>query len=269
LYDSGVRASWLIAMVAGCTGGTTPAPARPARAPEPTPWAVAEPAPRKPEPPPAAEIGLDRELAWISDELSRAKTKRDVVVIERRFQRLGGPSELDVADRDFWDACVREVVLQQPAPLQRPLAALVNTYATSCDGEGRVVLDRPLDLDGRERTGAGVAIVGRFGAGQIDLALRVEYCGDDQVDHVTVLGQDARWDSQRLEFQRDGACVRADIPLTRTVARAAHALADGQGSLRVEGPRGYDVIAADEGAQRLLRIALDVRDTRDALDAAR
>jgi len=63
--------------------------------------------------------------------------------------------------------------------------------------------------------------------------------------------------------------VRADIPLTRTVARAAHALADGQASLRIEGPRGYDAIAIDEGAQRLLRIALDVRDTRDALDAAR
>ena len=266
-----MRARWLIAVVGmvGCARGSqAPAAAPPAHPADATPWAVAEPVPRKPEPPPATEIelGLDRELAWISDELTRSRAPRAQVLLRRG----GGINvDIDVADRDFWAACVRDIVLQQPEPMRRPLAALVNTYATSCDGEGRVVLERPLDLDGRERAGSGVAIVGRFGAGQIDLVLRVDYCGDDPVDHVTVLGQDTRWQSQRLELVRDGACVRADVPLTRTVARAAHELADGQASLRVEGPRGYDAIAIDEGAQRLLRIALDVRDTRDALDAAR
>jgi len=259
-----VRAYGLIAILAGCTGATTPPPARPARSPAPTPWAVAEPVPRKPEPPPS-DLPLDRNVAWIGDELARAKAQR-AVVIERQLNRR--MRELDMADRDFWDACVREIVQQQPEPMRRPLAALVNTYATSCDGEGRVVLEHPLDLDGRERrAGSGVAIVGRFGADGLDLALRVDYCGNEVIDHVAVTGG---WASQRLDLVRghDG-CVHSDIPLTRTVARAAHALADGQASLRVEGPRGYDVIAIDDDTQRLLRIALDVRDTRDALDTVR
>jgi hypothetical protein len=111
--------------------------------------------------------------------------------------------------------------------------------------------------------------VGRFGAGQIDLVLRIDYCGGDEVDHVSVIGRDASWTSQRVEFQRTATCVHADIPVTRTVARAVRALADNQASLRVEGPRGYDVIAIDEEAQRVLRIALDARDARETLDSVR
>jgi len=243
-YDPRVKLGATVLVLCACSA----APPRAAGPPQPaaatTPWAVAEPPPRRPEP---ERDGIERDLLRIGEELP---------VVRRRVLSNTG----DLADSDYWSTCERAVVLQQSEPARRALAVLIDTYATSCDADGRLVLERPRDLAGRERRArSGVAIVGTLAARDVDVALRVTYCGGvADVDHV-VLGQ---WTSQRLELLKDGdGCVYGDIAMTRPFARVLRGLLDGPASVRIEGARGYDVIALDDDALRVLRIGLDAFQT--------
>ena len=261
-YDPGVRAVVMLLLVTACGGSPrTQRAAAPAPPHDTTEWAVAEPPPPRSLQAPERTLGSDlfyRDPQWIAEELARERG-RETVVIERRFGRFG---TLEPAESDFWSPCVRDIVLQQPEPARRALTALVANYATSCDGAGSVILERPLGLDGREhRALSGIALVGTVGR-QIDVALRVTYCGAvTDLDHVVLIASDTRWTSQRLELVRDADnCLSADIAVTRAVERTARALTDAPASLRFEGARGYDTVALDEDALRVLRIALDSLD---------
>jgi hypothetical protein len=253
-YDPRVKPVALVATLCACSA----APSQ-ATAPRPvpvtaTPWAVAEPPPRRPEP---ERDGIERDLLRIGEELAQLRPRGDAPIVR-------GPRGLadagDLADSDYWSPCARAVVLQHPEPARRALAVLIDTYATSCDADGRLVLERPRDLAGRERRArSGVAIVGTLAARDVDVALRVTYCGAvGDVDHV-VLGQ---WTSQRLELLKDGdGCVYGDIAMTRPFARVLRGLVDGPASVRIEGAHGYDVVALDDDALRVLRIGLDAFQT--------
>jgi hypothetical protein len=191
------------------------------------------------------------------------------VIIRRGRGGLGRGTPLDVAESDFLSRCVRDFVYAQPDASRRALIAAFTQYQTTCDGAGRVVLERPLSFDSRERRArSDVAFTGTLSPERVDLALRVAYCGGDSAspDRITIVADDATWTSSRLEFERDtGACDVAELPYTRPLGRILFDVTDATDALiRFEGTGLAGELVASDGIKHELRVVLEALDALSA-----
>jgi hypothetical protein len=259
-YDRGVRWSWLAPMaVVACGVQAAPTRVQPVSGP-PALAEIAPAVPPVPSPPP------------------RSKQSERIDLVEPRGIRLVDPAErglagegrkgnpglgmVDVAESDFLSSCVRELVRLQPGAAQRALIAALAQYATACDGEGRVVLERPLGVDSRERRSrSDVAFTGTLSAQRFELVLRVAYCGGESAapDHIAIVAPDATWTSSRLEFERDAAgCDVAELPYTRALGRALLRATTAESALiRFEGAGVRGELPLPDPVQHELRTVLD------------
>lgn len=202
-----------------------------------------------------------------SDLLSRGQLPDDIILLEGGVRRVA--RTLDVAESDFWSSCVRDFVQAQPEPLRRPLGAALAQYVTSCDAQDRVVLDRPLGSDARERRSrSDVVFVGTLAPSRVDITLHVAFCGGEPmaIDRVALVADGTTWTSPRLEFQRDAnGCESAELPYSRPLSRVVRRLIESDdGIVRFEGNfDGNDVVgelAIGDSLSQELRIVLDAVD---------
>ncbi|MEO8706452.1 MAG: hypothetical protein ABI867_40855 [Kofleriaceae bacterium] len=246
----------LAPVVAACTSQAVVPLRATSSAPEPVVAFV-------PEPVPVAKPRGPQNEQRIPPLHALVERRDDIVAVEGR--RIGrGMVVLDVAESDFLSLCVREFVQAQPAAVQRTLITALSQYITTCDGEGRVVLDRPLGVDSRDRRSrSDVAFTGTLSAQRVDLTLRVAYCGGDSAapDHIAITADDdPSWTSTRLEFQRDANnCDVAELPYTRTLGRVLLRATDAStAALRFEGTAWSQNLALGDTTRHELRVVLDV-----------
>jgi hypothetical protein len=168
----------------------------------------------------------------------------------------------DVSESDFFSRCVREFVQAQKPVARRAFITALTQYETSCDRDGRVVVEQPLGNDSRERRGhTDVAFTGTLSAQRIDLSLRLAYCGDAvSPDHITIVADGETWRSQRLEFARDsGGCDVAELPYTRSLGRALERVVESpEASVLFEGTTGE--LAITDPIRNELRVFLEALD---------
>lgn len=175
--------------------------------------------------------------------------RRGLLQLEMQGEEVVLPTErrhlfdrpINYAETDFLSRCVREFVQTRSESARRPLIAALAQYATSCDADGRVVLERPLGYDSRDRRARSDAMfTGTLSAQRVDIVLRVAACsGGDSAspDHIAIVADDQTWTSQRLEFARDGnACDVAEMPYTRALGRALFRASESEDAvIRFEG----------------------------------
>jgi hypothetical protein len=275
----------------GCSGARVAQPAARAavaRAPEPeraSELAVAEPyrPPPKPKPqparPPRPWLGRWTLLddPGMQSLMERRAPREYVILVEggALWLERGDRAGVAVAESQFWDPCVRELVAAQPAPARRALTAALARYQTACEPDGRVALLGALGVDGRRRRGSGVGLTATLSGSRTDSSLRVAYCAAPGVagagaERVVISGGGTRWVSPRLSFERDGqGCEAAELPLTRSLVQVLRAMIDatdaavaleGGGEGPGAGAVGQDLAVTDEVKQ-------DLRVLLDALDA--
>lgn len=196
------------------------------------------------------------------------------------IEQHGGPEVvlgIDVAPRtaneftqtDLLSPCVREFVLARDEAARGPLIAALTQYVTSCDGGGRVVLERPLGYERRERRSrSDVMFVGTLSSRRLEVSLRVVSCGRASAspDHITIAVDDSTWTSPRLEFRRDAdtTCDAAELPYTRSLGRALQQVIDGgDAMIRFEGASPDGDLAIGDAMKRELRVVLDALDALD------
>jgi len=184
----------------------------------------------------------------------------DVIVLDGR-RRLG--RSLDVSESDFLSACVRDFVQGQGEAARRPLIAAFTHYFTTCDGDGRIVLDRPLGFDRDRRSRSDASFTGTLSSQRVEVSLRVSYCGGESAspDQITIVADGEAWTSSRLEFQRSNACHVAELPFTRALARVAFRVTDAaEAVIRFEGQGIAGELVVNDGMKQELRVVLDALD---------
>ncbi|MEJ7602784.1 MAG: hypothetical protein WKG01_33160 [Kofleriaceae bacterium] len=262
-----MRAAILI-VVLGCSGA---APVlRGEREPGPTlrDPAIAEPyRPANRASAPAADEPWFVRRDDLRDQLlaSRARQRREAVILSQLDGRTRNRAATDVAESDMWSPCVRDHVRAQPDRARRALTAALARYATSCDGDRQVVLERPL-TGGRERRGSSdVFLVGTFTSDRHEVALRVTYCGEPRprADRAVLVSDHTTWTSLPLVFERDNAgCLAAQLPYTAALGDVLRHMIEGvEATVRFEGvAASYEEIVVGDEVRTDLRVMLDVVD---------
>lgn len=213
-YDLWVRLIWLL--VVGCAAGRAPTPRR-AAPPAPV-REVIEVAPHKPTPRPPLRAPRGR---FDIDPLGNNSAIDDIIYLEPRPTRRVEDDRMAVSDLDLLGRCAREVVQARPEPARRALVTVLVRYHTSCDANGRVVLERLLG-DRDRRTRSDIGFVGTVGRDRMELALRVATCNGESAspDRIAIVTDTTRWTSPRLEFARDANnCDAAQLPFTNVLGR--------------------------------------------------
>ena len=248
-YDRYVRLLWLV--LVGCAA--TPSPPRVGALEQPVPRRelVAEPT----RTPPATPREPERERF----ELGR-KPVEDIILLGPATARARGERTASVADIDMLSRCARDVVQTLPESARRAVIAAILQYHTTCDANGRVILERPLDPDRNDRrTRTHASFVGTLAPSRIEISLRVAFCGGDSVspDHLAVVAEDFRWVSPRLEFRRDASmCDVAELPYTSALGHALEAAIASPGTKLVfEGTTGE--LPLDDALEAEFRLVLD------------
>ena len=245
-----MRLLWLL--LVGCAA-SPPAPRiaafeRPAAPRE----LVAEPARSPPAPARAS-----REVFELD---GRGRPVEDIILLEPTRARFRGERTVSVADIDMLSRCARDVVHTVPESARRSVVTALLRYQTTCDAEGRVILERPLDSDRNDRrTRTHASFVGWLAPNRIELSLRVAFCGGDSAspDHVALVAEDLRWVSPRLEFRRDASmCDVAELPFTSALGRALETAMGSPGAKLVfEGTHGE--LLLDDALEAEFRLVLD------------
>jgi hypothetical protein len=264
-------------VASGACGG-----ARPATAPAPVTSAAASPtraepvvpssrqpvAPRNaPLPPGARGRLIPRPGAPASDPLARewsaieSPTLGDVIVLDRSL-RL--PTILDLSNKksDFWSPCVREFVQLQAEVARDALGEALSLYSTSCVGGPvrRVEFQTPPAGRGAPAESY-LGLVGALEPNRSELALRAAFHGQLRADRITLIADDARWSSPRIDFDDDDGWEIATLPLTRELARVVRGAADARDVLlRFESARSYEDVTVTEQMKQDLRVMLDALD---------
>jgi hypothetical protein len=185
---------------------------------EPIGTQVVEP-PARPEPAPMPTLERYEPRDLVGPIGPIVRRAREEVILERRYKKI---EPIDVAEIDFLPRCARDFVQTQVAPARRVLVDAFTHYQTSCDADGKVVLERPLGFDSRDRrTRSDVGLAGTIAPRGAGIVLRVASCGAETAyDRVTIIAAGASWTSSRLEVRRDGyGCDIAELPYTRALAK--------------------------------------------------
>lgn len=264
--------------IAGC-GGPRPSstPATVISAPASRPLADPAVPSSRPAPPrktlrPTALRGrsIPRPGAPAGDPLARepwnaidAPTLDDVIVLDRSL-RLSTVLDLSNKKSDFWSPCVREFVQLQPEAARDALGEALSLYSTSCTGAPvrRVEFQTPPASRGAPAQSY-LGLVGALEQNRGELALRAAFHGRPiRAVRITLIADDARWSSPRIDFDDDDGWEIATLPLTRELARVVRRAADGRDVLlRFESERSYEDVTVTEDMKQ------DLRGMLDALDA--
>ena len=261
-----MRAAILI-VVLGC-GGAAPVP----RGTEPEPTgtlrdpAIAEPhrpPARAPEPPSADPWFVRRDNLQDQLRASRARQRREAVILSQLDGRGTRNPAATVAESDMWSSCVKDHVRAQPDRARRALTAALARYATSCEGDRQIMLERPLTGGRERRASSDVFLVGTFTADRYDVALRITYCGQvrPRADRAVLVSDRTTWTSLPLVFDRDSAgCLAAQLPYTAALGEVLRHMIEGtEASVRFEGvATSYEEIAVGDEVRTELRVMLDV-----------
>jgi len=204
----------------------------------------------------------NRDARW----LERSKQSSEEEILRREYGegrwRRWGLATIDVAESDMWSPCVKDYVRSQPERARRALPAALARYVTSCDGDRRVVFDRPLAGGRLRKTGSDVFLVGTFAANQHELALRITYCGQvrPRADRAVLVSDGSTWTSLPLVFDPDASgCSIAHIPYTQALGRVVRKMIEGrEASVRFEGAAQYEDIPVGDELRNDLRVMLDV-----------
>jgi hypothetical protein len=217
----------------------------------------------QPKPVPAKPVTVDRYGA--RDLFEPVIHGRDTIAIEARW-RSAEPAIVDVAEIDFLGRCARDFILQQPEPARRVLVTALTHYVTACDAEtGKLVLERPLGFDSRDRRSRSDAVfLGMLSPRGAGLVLRVSSCGgESSFDRISVVGVDHQWTSPRLEVRREpNGCDIAELPFTRSLAKVISRALDGESTIRFEGTEAE--LAFTDQLRDELRSVLNVVDAISA-----
>lgn len=267
-YDPIVRLSWFVvagvagAALSGCAAHHPELP----RA-EPIAPPVEPPLADQPKPVPAKPGTIARYGA--RDLFDPVVRERDPIAIEARWRSTGAePAIVDVAEIDYLGRCAREFILQQPEGSRRVLIAAFTHYVTACDPDtGKLVLERPLGFDSRERRSRpDVAFLGMLAPRGAGLVLRVSACGTQtSFDRISISSADHRWTSSRLEVRRDpGGCDVAELPFTRALGKVIAQALEGESVIRFEGSSPDTELAFTDQLRSELRSVLDAVDVLTA-----
>ncbi len=186
---------------------------------------------------------------------------RDEIAIQAGWQSVRQPF-VDVSELDFLGKCARDFILTQPESTRRTLVNAFSHYITSCDAEtGKLVLDRPLGFDNRERRSSSDAVfLGGVSARGANLVLKLTSCASETTfERITITGSGHKWTSPRLEVRRgfDG-CDVAELPYTRGFANVILAATDRDATITFVGTSNE--VGIDDGMRDELRSVIDAID---------
>jgi hypothetical protein len=259
-----VRSIWIVGLVVACTPPSVAVPQHATVMPPSKPTSdevVFEPPPR-PEAakPPTLERYGPRDL--IQPQVRR--TRDEVILLEGRWRKR--EPQIDVAEIDFLSRCARDFVYTQPDTARRALVDAFTHYVTTCDATGKVVLERPIGFDSRDRrTRSDLSLVGSIGPRGGGVSLRVAACGSERsFDRVTLVADGESWTSSRLEVRRDPYnCDIAELPYTKALSKmlrlAIEDTREGGALIRFDGA-GVELTFSDVTRDEL-------RSVLDAIDA--
>ncbi|HEY5933121.1 MAG TPA: hypothetical protein VIU61_00720 [Kofleriaceae bacterium] len=204
----------------------------------------------------------NRDTRWIE----RSTQSSEEAILRREYGALGwrrwSATEIDVAESDMWSPCIKDYVRAQSDRARRALPAALARYTTSCDGDRRVVFERPLAGGRLRKTGSDVFLVGTFATNQHELALRITYCGSvrPRADRAVLVSDGSSWTSLPLVFDPDvSGCSVAQIPYTDSLGRIVREMIEGhEASVRFEGAAQYEDIPVGDELRNDLRVMLDV-----------
>ena len=272
--------AWVAASFAIGCGGPHPVSAPQAAASAPVSRSLADPAvpSSRPAPPPrktAGPVGLrgrviprPRPGAPGGDPMTREPWSGidpsgldDVIVLDRSL-RLTTILDLSNKKSDFWSPCVREFVQLQPEAARDALGEALSLYSTSCTGAPvrRVEFQTPPASRGAPAQSY-IGLVGALEQNRGELALRAALHGSLRAVRITLIADDARWSSPRIDFDEDDGWEIATLPLTRQLARVVRQAADAHDALlRFESERSYEDVAVTEDMKQDLRVMLDALD---------
>ena len=208
---------------------------------------------------------VNRDTRWLQPR----KRSPDEDILRRRYgsprwRDRSAATPIHVAESDMWSPCVKDYVRAQPERARRALPAALARYVTSCDGDRRVVFERPLAGGRLRRSGSDIFLVGTFGSTRHEVALRITYCGQvrPRADRAVLVSDGSAWTSLPLVFEPDApGCSVAQIPYTDTLGRVVRDMVDGrEASVRFEGRGQYDDIILGDELRSDLRVMLDVAD---------
>jgi hypothetical protein len=232
-----MRAAWSILLLAACAA-PRPTSVEPGASQEraaPIPPLVEVPF-HRPAPVPAKPRTLDRYGA--RDLFEPVIHGHDTIALEAGWRSSGNREVVDVAEIDFLGRCAREFVVAQPEATRRPLVTALSHYVITCDSEGKLVLDRPLGFDSRDRrTRSDAVFLGTLAPRGAGLVLRVTSCNaQGSYERVSVVGREISWTSPRLEVRRDANhCDIAELPFTRALAKVIASATESESVLRFDG----------------------------------
>ena len=204
----------------------------------------------------------NRDTRWIE----RSAQSSEEAILRREYGALGwrrwSATEIGVAESDMWSPCIKDYVRAQSERARRALPAAIARYTTSCDGDRRVVFERPLAGGRLRKTGSDVFLVGTFATNQHELALRITYCGSvrPRADRAVLVSDGSSWTSLPLVFDPDASgCSVAHIPYTEALGRIVREMIEGrEASVRFEGAAQYEDIPVGDELRNDLRVMLDV-----------
>ncbi|MBA2542030.1 MAG: hypothetical protein H0V17_20490 [Deltaproteobacteria bacterium] len=210
-------------------------------------------------PVPAKPATLDRDGAR---DLVEPGIHGRVIALEARWRSAGAdPAIVDVAEIDFLGRCARDFIVAQPESARRPLVTAFTHYVTICDPEGKLMLERPLGFDSRDRrTRSDAVFLGSLAARGAGLVLRVTSCNaGGSFDRVSIAGGDLAWTSPRLEVRREAnGCEIAELPYTKALAKVILRATESESVLRFDGTTNE--LAITDQIRDELRSVLDAVD---------
>ena len=247
--------SALAVLIAGC-GASRPAIVEPPHAVAIEPLAVASYALT-----PVTAKAVTKDRYGARDLFEPVIHGRDRIAKEAGWHSVSD-KPVDRSEIDFFGACVRDYILAQPPTSHRVLIDAFAHYVTQCDVEtGRLVLERPLGFDARDRqTRSDAVFIGELSAGGSKLALRLTSCGSEAMfERIKIEGSGMKWTSPRLEVRRtyDG-CDVAEVPYTRGLANMLIASTEREALITFEGTTNE--ITVDEVLRDELRNVIDAVD---------
>ncbi len=252
-----MRASLIVTLV-GCGAATHTPVAAPPQAVAITPFVEPVYAERT-MPVPAKAATKDR--YGTRDLFEPVIRGREQIAMEAGW-RSSEPQVVDTAELDFLGRCARDYILTQPESARRTLMGAFAHYVTGCDVEtGKLVLERPLGFDNRDRrTTSDAVFIGGLSPRGSELVLKITSCGSETMfERITISGSGHTWTSPRLEVRRgfDG-CDVAELPYTSRLANVILSATERGATISLVGTETQ--VAIDGGMRDELRGVIDAVD---------